>query len=91
MGRGRRDDSTLGELWHLRNQAGQAGLKLSVEAIEQGAVDGLILTTVGGVPYPPARPLAKVDRQAIFPTISWSNAELDGRATTGITEHVLSS
>jgi hypothetical protein len=25
----------LGELRHLRNQAGQAGLKLSVEAIEQ--------------------------------------------------------
>ena len=40
FGRGRRDDSTLGELRHLRNQAGQAGLKLSVEAIEQALLTG---------------------------------------------------
>jgi class 3 adenylate cyclase/tetratricopeptide (TPR) repeat protein len=40
FGRGRCDDSTLGELRHLRNQAGQAGLKLSVEAIEQALATG---------------------------------------------------
>ncbi len=40
FGCGRRDDSMLGELRHLRNQAGQAGLKLSVEAIEQALATG---------------------------------------------------
>jgi len=40
FGRGRHDDSMLGELRHLRNQAGQAGLKLSVEAIEQAMSTG---------------------------------------------------
>ena len=40
FGRGRCDNSTLGELRHLRNQAGQAGLKLSVEAIEQAQSTG---------------------------------------------------
>lgn len=40
FGRGRCDDSTLGELRHLRNQAGQAGLKLSMEAIEQALSTG---------------------------------------------------
>jgi class 3 adenylate cyclase/tetratricopeptide (TPR) repeat protein len=38
--RGRCDDSTLGELQRLRNQAGQAGLKLSAEAIEQALSTG---------------------------------------------------
>ena len=40
FGRGRRDDGTLDELRHLRNQAGQAGLKLSIEAIEQALSTG---------------------------------------------------
>jgi hypothetical protein len=40
FGRGRCDDSTLDQLRHLRNQAGQAGLKLSVEAIEQALAMG---------------------------------------------------
>lgn len=40
FGRGRCDDSTLGELRHLRNQAEQAGLELSLKAIEQALATG---------------------------------------------------
>jgi hypothetical protein len=40
FGRGRCGDSTVGELRRLRSQAGQAGLKLSMEAIEQALSTG---------------------------------------------------
>src|SRR5258705_10945991 len=51
FGRGRCDDSTLGELRHLRNQAGLSGLQLCINGKQQGALAGLYQPKLGEGPF----------------------------------------